>query len=165
MASVLITGMSGSGKSTLIGAFAARGLRAIDTDSDEWSMWSHDETGRPDWVWREDQMHALLDQQRTGSLFVCGCKTNQGRFYRRFDQVVLLSAPLPVLLQRIAQRTGNPYGKSPEERALILEHVAVVEPLLRASADVELNSSLYSVDELTDLLVALGSQEQVPRRL
>ncbi|GGK23257.1 hypothetical protein GCM10008955_16020 [Deinococcus malanensis] len=165
MASILITGMSGSGKSTLIGELAARGLRAIDTDSDEWSEWSEDEEGSPDWVWRENQMRALLDRQRAGPLFVCGCKTNQGRFYDHFDHVVLLSAPLPVLLQRIAQRTGNPYGKSPEERALILEHVAVVEPLLRASADIELDSSVYSVDELADRLVALGSQEQAHRRL
>jgi predicted ATPase len=33
---VLLTGMSGTGKSTLIELLAARGYRAVDTDSDEW---------------------------------------------------------------------------------------------------------------------------------
>ncbi len=31
--------MSGTGKSTLIGELAARGYKAIDTDTDEWSEW------------------------------------------------------------------------------------------------------------------------------
>jgi thymidylate kinase len=73
--------------------------------------------------------------------FVSGCKTNQGRFYPQFDHVALLSAPAEVLLARIAARTNNPYGKSAAERALILRHVAEVEPRLRASASIEIDAS------------------------
>jgi dephospho-CoA kinase len=36
---VLLTGMSGTGKSTLIRLLAARGYKAVDTDTDEWSEW------------------------------------------------------------------------------------------------------------------------------
>ena len=37
MKRVLLTGMSGTGKSSVIRELAARGFKAIDTDSDEWS--------------------------------------------------------------------------------------------------------------------------------
>ena len=81
----------------------------------------------------EDAIAGLL----AGHLFMAGCKTNQGTFYPRFDHIVLLSAPAPVLLARIAARTGNPYGKHPAERALILRHLAEVEPRLRATATID----------------------------
>lgn len=32
----LLTGMSGTGKSTLIGALAARGYKAVDTNAERW---------------------------------------------------------------------------------------------------------------------------------
>jgi hypothetical protein len=113
----------------------------VDTDTDEWSHWVTDPDGSPDWVWREDAITRLLTEHRDGHLFVAGCKTNQGQFYPQFDHIVLLAAPAPVLLARIGARTSNPYGKRPEERALILQHLAEVEPRLRASASVEIDAS------------------------
>lgn len=56
--------------------------------------------------------------------------------------MVLLSAPADVILARIAKRENNPYGKSAEERELILRHLAEVEPLLRATATSEIDASL-----------------------
>src|SRR3954467_2277927 len=123
--------MSGTGKSTALHLLAARGHRTVDTATDEGSRWVTDAAGERDWVWREDAVAALLDGHRDGLLFVAGCKSNQGLLYPRFDHVVLLTAPAEVLLPRIAARTGNPYGKQPAERAAVLEHLAVVEPLLR----------------------------------
>ena len=70
-----------------------------------------------------------------------GTVSNQGRFYDRFDAVVLLQAPAEVLLQRIAARTTNDYGKSDEERELVLRHLAEVEPLLRATCTHEIDAS------------------------
>jgi hypothetical protein len=64
--------------------------------------------------------------------------------------VVLLSAPAHVLFARIAGRE-NPYGKSPEERTLILRHIAEVEPLLRATATIEIDASA-PLDEVVDKL-------------
>ena len=85
---------------------------------------------------------------------VAGCKSNQGEFYPSFDHVVLLSAPVEVLLARIAARTDNPYGKSPEERAAVLDHLAHVEPLLRATATAEMDATA-PVDEVVRQLEAL----------
>jgi dephospho-CoA kinase len=141
MPKTLVTGMSGTGKSAVLQVLGGRGHRVVDTDTDEWSHWVSLPDGSPDWVWREEAIHSLLADQGGGSLFVAGCKTNQGKFYPQFDHVVLLSAPADVLLARIAARTSNPYGKRPGERALILRDLAEVEPRLRASATVEIDAS------------------------
>ena len=141
MAKVLVTGMSGVGKSAVLQVLGGRGHRVVDTDTDQWSHWVTQPDGSPDWIWRADAITALLASHRHGHLFVAGCKTNQGRFYPQFDHVALLSAPADVLLARIAQRTGNPYGKRADERELILHYLATVEPRLRATATVEINAA------------------------
>ncbi|MGA5299932.1 AAA family ATPase [Nucisporomicrobium flavum] len=141
MAKVLITGMSGTGKSSALHALAGRGHRTVDTDTGEWSRWTTLPDGTRDWIWREDAMAALLGGPAPGHLFVAGCRSNQGAFYPRFDAVVLLSAPADVLLTRVAARTGNPYGKTEQERVAILEHLEAVEPLLRATATAELDAT------------------------
>lgn len=146
MAKVLVTGMSGTGKSSVLRVLSQRGHRVVDTDTEEWSEWVDD-----GWNWREDAIAALLAGHEHGHLFIAGCHTNQGRFYDRLDGVVLLSAPAEVLLERIDARDDNPYGKSDEERALVLRHLAEVEPLLRATASAELDAT-EPLDSLADRL-------------
>ncbi len=141
MAKILITGMSGTGKSTALRHLERRGHATVDTDTDAWSRWVTLPDGSADWIWREQAITDLLSGHGEGHLFVAGCKTNQGRFYPLFDHVVLLSAPAQVLLARIAARTDNPYGKRDEERDAILEHLAVVEPLLRATATAQIDAT------------------------
>lgn len=80
---------------------------------------------------------------------------NQGRFADRFDHIVHLHAPLPVLLARVAARTSNPYGSTPAQRAEIADHVETVEPLLRDAATVLLDATRPRgeiVDEVWALL-------------
>lgn len=140
MSKVLVTGMSGTGKSTVLQALGRRGHRVVDTDTDEWSYWVQLPDGTADWIWREDAIADLLAGHEHGHLFVAGCKTNQGRFYRSFDHIALLSAPVDVLMTRIAARDNNPYGKRSEERGLILRYLAEVEPRLRATATIEIDA-------------------------
>jgi dephospho-CoA kinase len=154
MPKVLITGMSGTGKSTAVQMLSERGHRVVDTDTDEWSHWITLPDGSADWIWREDAITSLLASHKHGHLFIAGCKTNQGKFYPQFDHVALLSAPPGILLARITTRTSNPYGKRPEERALILQHLAEVEPRLRATATIEIDASApisQVVQQLEDL--------------
>ena len=80
-----------------------------------------------------------------------------GPLLSRFDAVVLLSAPAEILLDRIAGRTTNDYGKTDEERELILAHVAEVEPLLRATCTHEVDAA-RPLDEVVEELVAIGAQ-------
>lgn len=132
---VLVTGMSGVGKSTVLAELARRGFAAVDTDDDGWIEVVD---GEP--LWREPLIKELLDRPREVPLFVQGTVANQGCFYDWFDAIVLLSAPIEVVLQRIARRTNNPFGKSAQERAQILADIAEVEPLLRQAATHEVST-------------------------
>jgi thymidylate kinase len=91
------------------------------------------------------------------TIFVQGCVRNQGKFYDRFDAVVLLSAPAEVILDRIARRTTNDFGKTSAEQEMILDDLAKVEPLLRAGCSHELDAS-RPLDELVDDLIAIASR-------
>jgi hypothetical protein len=96
----------------------------------------------------------LLARDDGPPVYVSGTVSNQGRFYDRFDAVVLLSAPTEVLLDRIESRTTNRYGKSPEQQELVLRHLAEVEPLLRSTCTHEIDAAkpLASVvEELANL--------------
>jgi len=154
MPKVLVTGMSGTGKSAALDLLGQRGHRVVDTDTDEWSRWVTLPDGSADWIWREDAIARLLASHDKGHLFVAACKTNQGMFYPRFDHIALLTAPAEVLLARIAARTSNPYGKSPGERALILRHLAEVEPRLRATATIVIDAAA-PLDQVVRQLEAL----------
>ena len=96
MARVLVTGMSGTGKSTALAELGRRGIRVVETDEPPWSEWSEADGG---YVWREDLVAELLAGDDGPTLYVSGTVSNQGRFYDRFDAVVLLSAPAEVLLR------------------------------------------------------------------
>jgi dephospho-CoA kinase len=153
---VLVTGMSGTGKSSALAELRLRGIETVDTDEPGWTDWSEEEDG---YVWREDRVAALLAGERNAPLVVSGTVSNQGRFYSGFDAVVLLSAPAEVLLARIAGRTRNDYGKSVEERDLILEHLAEVEPLLRGTCTHELDASRPLAEVVDDLARIVGDAE------
>ena len=116
-----------------------------------------DTGGSPDWIWREDQISDLLGRDSDEVLFVSGCKSNQGKFYDRFDAVVLLSAPEQVILERIADRDTNTYGKSETERDLVLKHLRNVEPLLRQTATAEIDTT-HPLTEVADELVRIASE-------
>ena len=153
MRRLLITGMSGVGKSAALRGLAELGHRTVDADADGWSRWLPGPDGTPDWAWDEQRMSALLAEPvpDEGALVVAGTAFNQGRFYDRFDVVVLLSAPAEVMLARIDARQDNPFGKSPEERARVLRDLAVVEPLLRAGAAHEIVTTRPLADVVAEL--------------
>jgi shikimate kinase len=144
--------MSGTGKSTVLAELAKRGFETAETDVEPWSVWS-DEAGG--YVWDEAQVEELLGRKHETTLFVSGTVSNQGRFYDRFNEVVLLTAPAEVLLQRIDSRTTNPFGKTAEERERILRDLAEVEPLLRAGCTVELDAT-QPVEAVVARLAALA---------
>jgi dephospho-CoA kinase len=149
---VLVTGMSGTGKSTVLRQLSERGHQIVDLDDEGWSQEfpTADSLSREQ-LWREDRMDALLADTSRGLLFVAGCASNQGKFYDRFDAVVLLSVPVEVLLERLAFRDTNAFGKDPAERERILQDLAEVEPLLRATATAELDTR-RPLDEVVDAI-------------
>jgi dephospho-CoA kinase len=129
--------MSGTGKSSVVRELVARGFKAVDTD-DGWCEPQPD--GRQ--MWREDAVQALLEAEDATLLFVAGCEENQAKFHAQFDHIVLLSAPLETLVERMATRSNNSYGKSPLEFRRFLEDVETIEPLLRRVATHEVQTTV-----------------------
>ena len=158
---ILVTGMSGTGKSTVLAELARRGHRVVDTDEDDWSEDVPLVGGSGlERLWREDLMSALLAQDVDGPLFVSGCTWNQGKFLERFDAVVLLTASTDLLLERIATRTTNTFGKDSAERDRILMDIATVEPLLRRIATVEISTDgpILDIVEAVEALTRRSSR-------
>ena len=75
--------------------------------------------------------------------------------YDRFDAVVLLSAPVDLILDRVANR-ANPFGATAEDRAKIANDLATFEPLQREGADREIVTT-------APVLEVVAALEQVAR--
>jgi dephospho-CoA kinase len=147
MKRILITGMSGTGKSTVVQELLALGHRAVDLDDAAWSTYASD----GEWIWREDRVQALLTAQGNEPLFVSGCASNQAKFYALFDRIVLLTAPAGVIVERLASRTSNSFGKGPGELDRVLDDVAHTEPLIRRTA----TDVIDAVAPLDDVVAAV----------
>jgi dephospho-CoA kinase len=152
MRRILITGMSATGKSTVIEELARRGYSAVDVDHPDWSH--YDASG--EWVWREDRVAELLMRHGDGTLFVSGCSSNMPKFYQQFDKIILLSASEAVMRERLASRTTNTFGKTPDELAQIMDDLQHIEPLLRRRADQEIDTSAPIDDVVTTVLRIAG---------
>jgi len=87
-------------------------------------------------------------------LFVSGCPTNVAKFFPHFDHIVLLSAPTPVIVGRLAARTDNLYGKQPHEVARVLSLKKEVEPRLRTVAGYEIDTAA-PLKEVVETLLRL----------
>ena len=143
---VLLTGMSGTGKSTLVGELRRRGHTAYDADDDGFSEPRAD--GR--WGWKADRVAALLAEAPDGPAFFAGCSEEQIEL--PFDLRVLLTAPGPVLVERLRTRSGNSYGRDGAELSQVLEDLVQVEPLLRRSANLVLTTTARPA-EIADVLL------------
>jgi dephospho-CoA kinase len=148
MRRILVTGMSGTGKSSALERLRRLGFRTIDTDEGDWTEWSEPAGG---YVWCEERIAELLANDAGPSLYVSGTVSNQGRFYDRFDAVVLLSAPANILLSRITARTSNSYGKTAAQRAMVLRDLAETEPRLRRTCTHEIDATQPLADVVTQL--------------
>jgi RNase adaptor protein for sRNA GlmZ degradation len=151
MKRILLTGMSGTGKSSVIHALADLGYKAIDTD-EGWCEQLPDGRQR----WHEDAIATLMATEDADVLFVAGCEENQVLFHPQFDLIILLSAPIHTMTQRLGARTGNPYGKAPGDLGRVLDDTKNIEPLLRRAADHEISTTMLLHDVVTSILRLVG---------
>lgn len=147
--------MSGVGKSAVAGSLKARGYVAVETDHDAYVVAPDGE-----WLWDEETVDRHLSDPGAETVFIVGSASNQVGFYDRFDVIVLLSAPTEVMLDRIRTRANNPFGKSPEERAKVLDDQQQVEPILRRVAHHEIVTD-RPVDDVVDELVRLALHVEI----
>jgi dephospho-CoA kinase len=157
MRRVLLTGMSAVGKSTIVERLSVLGYKAVDTDDGGFSM--VDERG--DQHWDVDRIRQLLATVDAEVLFVVGSDDAQVLFYPDFDHIVLLSAPRDVMVERLAARNNNPFGKKPDELAKVLADLETYEPLIRRSATHEIDTS-QPLDRDIDEILSLVEEPPAP---
>jgi dephospho-CoA kinase len=153
MKRVLLTGMSGVGKSAVAERLSELGYKTVETDYAGFSM--VDERGNQHWD--VDRIRQLLATEDVDVLFVVGSDDNQVLFYSDFDHIVLLSAPRDVMVERLASRTNNRFGKSPDEMAKILADLEKFEPMMRRSATHEIDTS-KPLDRVIEEILSLVLQ-------
>lgn len=96
-------------------------------------------------------MRALLSRPVSAPLFISGCAQNMAEAFPLIDLIILLSAPLAVVMDRLAGRSPSAYGHGEEERRKIADLIDLVEPQLRAAADIEIDTDRAvhaTVDEI-----------------
>jgi dephospho-CoA kinase len=143
---VLITGMSGTGKSSLVGELRRLGYAAYDADDDGYT----ERRPHGGWGWRAEAVQELVDRSTDPVLFFSGCSEEQSQF--EFDLRVLLTASESVMVERLACRETNSYGRTDAELERILSDRTVVEPLLRRTADLVVDTEV-PVEEVAAVVV------------
>ena len=87
-----------------------------------------------------------------------GAQENQVRFHPQFDHIILLSAPIQTMMQRLADRTGNPYGKTQGDLGRVLSDTRDIEPRLRRVADHEISTTMPISDVVQAILRIVGER-------
>ncbi len=156
---VRVTGVSGVGKSSLVGELRRRGFDAVDAvDADDDGFTSP----RPDgtWGWRRDQVRAFFEERQGQLLFFAGCSNEQAEF--DFDMKVLLTAPVDVIVERLQTRTNNSFGRTETEHDRVLSDAQWLLPLLRASADLVIETTTPISDVADGLVEAVALRGHEP---
>lgn len=146
MPALFITGLSGVGKSSTLDEMKTRGYHTVDLDID-YMMVSNGER-----LIDEMKLQNLINHYKEDKLIIAGTESNQGKFYEQFVAVILLTADLEVMLNRIETRTNNQYGKAPDERANIIQNYEDVLPLLKKNATQIIDTGDISVQAICDQL-------------
>lgn len=144
---VLVTGISGVGKSTLVGELRRRGYSAFDVDDDGLSVPLVDGT----WGWRLADVRALLERYEGRLVFLAGCSEEQAAL--EWDLKVLLTATSEVIIDRLIERSNNPFGKTKAEQTRVLSDMEWVLPLLRESADLEIDTTSQPPAVVADAVI------------
>lgn len=144
--------MSGTGKSSIIANLRNRGYHAIDTDYGDWKVYSESDK---DWILNEQKFAEILGLTTNQPLVISGCCSNQANVYNFFDCVVLLSASIETILDRVAKRQSNSYGQTVEERNEIIRNFKNIQPLLKKSADIEYDTDILNIEAITNDLTKL----------
>lgn len=137
---IYITGVPSSGKSTVRQSLIDRGYTALGGAEDGLAAFYVNETGEridrwvtanertPEWydthTWKIPR--ATIEQLKASSIdkpiFVCATTTNEkDELWDLFDTVIALTIDERTLRSRIATRTNNDVGKTPEELEAILQ--------------------------------------------
>ncbi|GGM80128.1 hypothetical protein GCM10011609_14990 [Lentzea pudingi] len=172
---VWVTGVSGAGKSTVCELLKKRGEVAVDTDWEGYNHWVDRESGEvvvdpPDpvpagwldrygWLISRERVAELALRSQNREVYLFGGVENEDEVRDLFDLVVCLVIDDETLKERLATRTGNSFGKHPEELAASLWHNERIEARYREVGAVVVDGTL----PLEQVVYAVTRARRTPR--
>lgn len=181
MVLVYVTGLSGTGKSLIRRELEERGYTAHGVDENGYADWIDRSSGavaafphddpeldfadwyrRHSWVFSVERVAKLRrDADAAGqTVFLCGVAERDDTVWPYFDLVIALVADAVTITTRLAERTGNDFGKSPEQLAEVLGwHRHYARDYRRFGA--RLVDATRPIDEV--VAAVLAAADEVPR--
>lgn len=177
---IYVTGVSGTGKSTILYELRRRGFEAHGVDEHEYAQWRHRKSGEIKefpykestpkihdwykqyaWVLHQEKIAELKQRsdQENKTIFLCGSAEEERNVRRYFDQTVALVADEATIRRRIAARTGNLFGKHPDEMAEILHWLDGYEGRYRDLGATIIDAT-QPLDKVVEIIVKETSDER-----
>jgi broad-specificity NMP kinase len=156
----LIEGVSGTGKTSVCHELCRRGYTAFNGDrdlrrgknkpnGDPLTEYPSAEMRHANNFWDVEKVRQLAADQTTEASFFCGGTRNLDEFIDVFDKVFILDVDVETLNYRLDTRENDDWGKSKEERELILRLHATKEDLPSGAIVIDATQPLVKVvDEI-----------------
>ena len=156
----LIEGVSGTGKTSVCHELRRRGYAALNSDRDlrqhtdlttgkRLITFSSPEIRHASNLWEVEKVRRLAANQDDEVTFFCGGSRNFNEFIDLFDKVFVLDADVDILNQWLDNRRDDDWGKSQDERELILRLHTTKEDIPSNGIVIDATQPLASVvDEI-----------------
>lgn len=171
---ILVTGLAGTGKSTIRKELQSRGYEAYDQDEDHIAKWYNDATDEPvsEAVERtveflqthsrdilRETAEELAAKARTHLVFLCGDPENEAVLRDLFSQVFVLKLDEKERQHRLATRTNNQWGKTPQEKAYDAENLRKSEAVYKNLNYTVINANRPTTD-IVDKILSMVEKAQ-----
>ncbi|MBA3272848.1 MAG: shikimate kinase [Chthoniobacterales bacterium] len=169
-AAIVLIGFMGTGKSSVGRALAQRtGLSRYDTDQmvmQRFGVSIAEIFARcGETAFRDAEVEALEQIPRSRAIIVTGggivLRSQNVETIRRLGVVVNLVAAFDTLMERLQRRSTRPLLQTENPRATALELLRVRQPLYESAADVTVDTSALTHDEVADEI--LSQTEEIRR--
>ncbi|EEY36005.1 hypothetical protein HMPREF0554_0132 [Pseudoleptotrichia goodfellowii F0264] len=124
--------MSGVGKTTILSMLQDENTICIDLDETDYIEVDIETKER---LISIDKLLSYINSISDKNLILAVCEANQGQIYSLMSAVIVLTASLEVMKERINKRQNNNYGKDKEEWEQIVRNKKEIESLLIRRAD------------------------------
>jgi dephospho-CoA kinase len=174
---IYITGIPGTGKSTVRLELLRRGYEAYGGAEDNIAAFYDNETGQrldgwveakdrtPEWTathtWKiaRQTIEELKDQAKDKPIFLCAVTHNDtDELWDLFDKTIALTIDEATLKHRLATRTNNDVGKSPDELQSILLRQKVARERYEGIGAIVVDAT-QPVDRVVDEIIEIAEKE------